>query len=340
MIGIIRNALPDIFKNFPLFPPQASSRAGEVDALYLTWLAVSVFFSVLIFAAIVYLMIRYRRRHHGEVGAPETHAPVVEAISMIVPFAIAMAMFVWGAAVYVDLRRPPENAVEYLAFGKQWMWKYQHPNGLREINNLTIPVDTPIKVTLTSEDVIHAFWVPAFRVKQDVLPGRYTTVWFEATQTGEFHMMCAEYCGTEHSLMGGTVTVLERDEYESWLREESAPMAAPASTGASLFTALACTTCHQEGDSKRGPSLHGLFGKEVTLASGETIRVDETYIRESILEPNRKVVSGYMALMPTFQGQVTEEQLASLVLYLKTLGTPAVAAEDSPAMGGHQASGG
>ncbi|HVS15152.1 MAG TPA: cytochrome c oxidase subunit II [Thermoanaerobaculia bacterium] len=321
MIDIIKNALPSLFDNLPLFPEQASSMALPVDVLYGVWGALSIFFSVLVGGGAIFMMVRYRRRTRGQVGAPPTHAPIVEVFSMTVPFAIAMTMFVWGTKVYVDLRRPPENAIEYFAFGKQWMWKYQHPNGLRQINDLTIPVDTPIKVTLTSEDVIHAFFVPAFRVKQDVLPGRYTTVWFTATKTGQYHMFCAEYCGSEHSLMGGTVTVLERDQYEAWLREESAPNANPAATGEDLFTALACATCHQEQDSHRGPTLHGLFGKEVVLASGETVRADETYLRESILEPNRKLVRGYMALMPTFTGQVTEEQVGHLVRYLKTLGT-------------------
>jgi cytochrome c oxidase subunit II len=339
VIDLIKNALPDLFQNLPLHPRHASSVAAEVDALYLTWVGVSIFFTTAVFAAGLFMMIRYRRRHAAEVGAPETHAPIIEALSMTVPFAIAMTMFVWGAKVYVELRRPPADAVEYFAFGKQWMWKYQHPNGLRQINDLTIPVDTPIKMTMTSEDVIHAFFVPAFRVKQDVVPGRYTTTWFTATQTGVYHVFCAEYCGSEHSLMGGKVTVLERDEYEAWLREESSPTANPASTGADLFTALACSTCHQEQDSHRGPSLHGLFGKDVVLASGETVRADENYLRESILEPNRKVVQGFMALMPTFAGQVTEEQLVDLLRYLKTLGADPHQDSTTPALA-HQASGG
>jgi cytochrome c oxidase subunit 2 len=240
-------------------------------------------------------------------------------------------MFVWGTKVYVELRRPPEDALEYFAFGKQWMWKYQHPNGLRQINDLTIPVDTPIKMTLASEDVLHAFFVPAFRVKQDVVPGRYNVVWFEATRTGQFRMMCAEYCGTDHSRMGGMVTVLEKEEYEVWLRGESQPVGSPAgSAGEDLFTSLACATCHTGEDSERGPSLHGVFGSEIELASGGTVRVDEQYLRESILEPLEKLRRGYQPLMPTFAGQVSEEQVAGLVRYIKSL--PSSPAAEAPAV--------
>ena len=322
MIENIKNAMPQLFEYLPLHPEQASSVALPVDVVYYVWMGLSLFFSVLIAAAAIFMMVRYRRRAPGQVGAPETHAPVIEALSISIPFAIAMAMFVWGAKVYLDLRRPPEAAVEYFAFGKQWMWKFQHPNGLREINHLTVPLDTPIRMTMTSEDVIHSFFVPAFRVKQDVLPGRYTTVWFTATEPGEYHLFCAEYCGTEHSLMRGTVTVLEREEYEAWLRLESDPAhASPAAaTGEELFTSLACVTCHQDSDTSRGPALDGLFGSEVRLASGETVEVDENYLRRSILEPMAEIRAGFQPVMPTFAGQVSEEQLADLVVYLKSLG--------------------
>ncbi|HVS66251.1 MAG TPA: cytochrome c oxidase subunit II [Thermoanaerobaculia bacterium] len=328
MIDNIKNAMPQLFEYLPLHPEQASSVSLPVDILYFVWMALSLFFSLLIAAAAIFMMVHYRRRAPGQVGAPETHAPVVEALSITIPFAIAMAMFVWGAKLYVDLRRPPENAVEYFAFGKQWMWKFQHPNGLRQINHLTVPRDTPIRITMTSEDVIHSFFVPAFRVKQDVVPGRYTTVWFTATETGEYHLFCAEYCGTEHSLMKGTVTVLEREEYEAWLRRESDPATAtPASTGEELFTSLACVTCHEESDTTRGPALHGLFGSEIRLASGATIEADESYLRQSILEPMADIRAGYQPLMPTFAGQVSEQQLADLVRYLKTLGAQRASVE-------------
>jgi cytochrome c oxidase subunit 2 len=320
-VETIRRLLPAMFENLPLYPEQASTMAQPVDVLYLVWWALSALFSSLIFGGMLFMGVRYRRRRASQVGAADTHAPMVEMLSMSIPFVIAMAMFAWGARVYVDLRRPPQNAVEYLAFGKQWMWKYQHPSGLREINNLTVPVDTPIKMTLTSEDVIHSFFVPAFRVKQDVVPGRYTSVWFEATKVGRYHMFCAEYCGTEHSMMGGYVDVVDQDDYDVFLRREGSPTQTPASSGEQLFTSLACVNCHVGEDSPRGPSLHGLFGEAVQMASGEQVRADETYLRESILVPQAKLVAGYPVLMPTFQGQVTEEQLADLIQYIKELGS-------------------
>ena len=316
----LRQFLPSFFEHLPLYPEQASTMAPAVDRLYLAWVALSVIVSALIVGFGVYFGVRYRRRRVGDTGSGDFEAPAVEALSMLVPFVVAMAMFVWGAKVYVDLRRPPEDALEYFAFGKQWMWKYQHPNGLRQINDLTIPVDTPIKMTLASEDVIHAFFVPAFRVKQDVVPGRYNSLWFEATRTGQFRIMCAEYCGTDHSKMGGIVTVLEKEEYEAWLRGERQPQGYPASAGEDLFTSLACSTCHGAEDTERGPSLHGLFGSEIELASGATVRVDDQYLRESILDPLQKLRSGYRPLMPTFAGQVTEEQVAGLVRYIRGLG--------------------
>lgn len=327
MLDFLKDYIPGLFNKVPLFPEQASSMAGEVDLLTFTWVAISFISGTAIVAAILFFMVRYRRRAINEVGGHETHAPMVELISMAVPFVIVMAMFAWGTKVFIDLERVPDDAVEYFAFGKQWMWKYQHPNGLREINDLTIPVNTPIRMTMTSEDVIHSFYVPAFRVKQDVLPGRYTTVWFEATKTGTYRQLCAEYCGSEHSLMGGVVRVLEKEEYEAWLRGET-PATTPAASGEQLFTSLACSTCHQDGETMRGPSLHGLFGSEVQLASGETVTADESYIRESIVDPRAHIVAGYTPLMPTFQGQVTEEELYDLVDYIKNL--PPTAAAEAP----------
>ncbi len=330
MLDYIRNLLPAIFENLPLLPDQASTMAGQVDLLTFTWVVISFISGTIVVAMLFYFMVRYRRRAINEVGGHETHAPAVEVISMAIPFVIVMVMFAWGTKVFIDMKRLPEDAVEYLAFGKQWMWKYQHPNGLREINNLTIPVHTRIKLTMTSEDVIHSVFIPAFRIKQDVIPGRYTTMWFEATKTGQFHLFCAEYCGSEHSYMRGKVTVLEKEEYEAWLRNET-PNSTPASNGEDLFTSLACSTCHTGEPSGRGPSLHGLFGSQVTLASGETVTVDESYIRESIVEPRARIVSGYLPLMPTFKGQVTEEQVIDLITYIKSLeaGATVADAEDS-----------
>ena len=205
------------WESLPLFPDSASTLAPEVDAIYFFGVAVAVFFSLLVAVLVLYFAVRYRRRHPDEIGQPEKTITWLEITWSVIPFLILMVMFAWGAKVFFIAFRPPSDAVEYYVVGKQWMWKFQHPQGKREINDLHVPVGQPIKLTMTSEDVIHSFFVPAFRVKADVLPGRYTTVWFEATKAGEYHLFCAEYCGTEHSRMGGTIHVMEPQDYEAWL---------------------------------------------------------------------------------------------------------------------------
>ena len=314
--------------NFPLLPEAASSVAGQVDALTLAWVVISAFFSLLIAALILYFFVHYRRRRAGEVGATgEGRTLPLELTWSLIPLVIALAMFVWGVKVFFLTARPPADAVEYWVTGKQWMWKVQHPEGVREINTLHVPLGQPVKLTMTSEDVIHSFFIPAFRVKSDVLPGRYTTVWFTATRTGTYHLFCAEYCGAEHSVMKGSVVVLEPEAYERWLETGQTGPTLQAS-GAELFQRFACDTCHfgpdpAVGRAPRAPALEGLFGNQVALAGGRVVIADETYIRESIVSPQAKVVAGWQPIMPTFKGQVTEEQLAALVAYIKTLGTEA-----------------
>jgi cytochrome c oxidase subunit 2 len=280
----------------------------------------------LIALLIVVFFMKYRRRPgRNEVGSELGGSLPLELVWSFIPLVIALGMFAWGARVFFDLSRPPAESLEFYAVGKQWMWKFQHPAGNREINDLHVPMGTPVKLTMTSEDVIHSLYIPAFRVKADVLPGRYTTVWFTATKPGAYHIFCAEYCGSEHSLMGGTIYVLDPMEYENWLvtGQTGPPMEI---SGAELFERLACNTCHQVGDeplpggmANRAPSLARIFGTEVTLTNGRTITVDETYIRESILDPQAKVVEGWQPIMPTYRGQVTEEQVNQLVAYLKKL---------------------
>ncbi len=321
MPDIIKNALPALFDNIPLLPEQASTVAGEVDLLMIAWTLVSFVSGTTVVAVILFMMFHYRRRSTTETGGPEFHNPMIEIISMAIPFVVCMVMFTWGAKVFVDLKQPPADAVEYFAFGKQWMWKYQHPNGKRQINDLTIPINTPIKVTMTSEDVVHAFFVPDFRVKQDAFPGMYTTVWFEATKLGDYHMFCAEYCGTDHAGMGGTVHVVSEADYQNWLLDDELSPA-PSTSGEQLFTSLACTTCHTGEDSGRGPALHGVAGSQIALANGETVVADDAFLRQSIVEPRAHVRAGFTELMPTYQGQVTEEQLFQLVDYIKSLEAP------------------
>jgi cytochrome c oxidase subunit 2 len=314
--------------NLELFPRSASTLSPRVDALYLTWVGVGVFFSLLIAVLILIFFMKYQRRSEDETGS-QAHLRTLplEVAWSAIPLAIALAMFGWGTRVFFALSRPPADAVEYFVTGKQWMWKVQHPEGVREIDTLHVPVGQPVKLTMTSEDVIHSFYVPAFRVKQDVLPGRYTTVWFEPTAVGTYHLFCAEYCGAEHSLMRGSIVVLTPEDYEAWLAGGLGGTTLLAA-GEKLFADLSCATCHRGGadPALRAPALDGLYGRRVALAGGGTVLADETYLRESIVAPQEKIVAGWQPVMPTFRGQVDEEQLAALVAYLRSLGATRTAA--------------
>jgi cytochrome c oxidase subunit 2 len=302
----------------PLFPEQASTMAGRVDALFFFLLAVSTFFSVLIAGLIVFYAVRYRRRDPLSVGEVLHGMMALEIGWTVIPFIISMVIFVWGASVFFAISRPPDDTLNIYVVGKQWMWKFQHLDGQREINELHVPVGRPVKLIMTSEDVIHDVFVPAFRVKADVIPGRYTNLWFQPTRPGRYHLFCAEYCGTRHSGMTGEVIVMEPSEFQAWL-SGGAPEGSLASAGAKLFQDLACNTCHRPDAQGRGPVLEGLFGKTVQLQGGATMTVDEAYVRESILNPTAKVAAGFQPIMPTFQGLVTEEQLLELVEYVKSL---------------------
>lgn len=327
----------------PLFTDPASTLAHRVDALFFSWVGISLFFSVLIATLILVFFMKYRRRPWRMKGSEaDVKTLPVEIAWSVIPLLITLVMFAWGASVFFDQSKPPADAVDFYGVGKQWMWKFQHPEGVREVNDLHIPIGQPIKITLTSEDVIHSLFIPAFRVKADALPGRYTTVWFEATKPGAYHLFCTEYCGAEHSRMIGTVYALTPEDYETWLAtgEIGAPMQV---SGGELFSQLACNTCHRMGEETapgmlpRGPSLEGIFGAEVALASGRSVTVDENYIRQSILDPQSQVVAGWQPIMPTFKGQVSEEQLNALVQYVKSL-TTATAADGGDGDGTQTAS--
>lgn len=306
---------------FALLPDQASTIAPHVDHLFYFLMAVSGFFTVLIFSLVFYFAIKYRRRSQNEV-AQKVHEPLaLEVTWMGIPFILMMVMFGWGAKIYFSDYNPPHGAHEVYVVGKQWMWKLQHPEGKREINELHVPIGQPIKLTMTSEDVIHDFFIPAFRVKKDVLPGRYSDIWFEATKTGRYHFFCAQYCGADHAQMKGWVVAMEPREYQQWLSggTESETM---EESGKRLFQQLACNSCHFEDNTGRGPTLRGVYGSRVTLTTGETVVADDAYVRESILRPDAKVVSGYPSLMPTFTGQVNEESVLKLIAYIKSLRSP------------------
>jgi cytochrome c oxidase subunit 2 len=309
-----------MWSGFPLFPESASSIAGRVDALYFFLLAIAAFFSLLIAGLIVFYAVKYHRRSPGAVGRTVHGGMILELTWTIVPLIITMVIFVWGASVFFAMTHPPDDALNIYVVGKQWMWKFQHLDGQREINELHVPVERNIRLIATSEDVIHDVFVPAFRLKVDVIPGRYVTLWFRATKPGRYHLFCAEYCGTKHSGMTGEVIVMAPADYQAWL-SGGTPGGSLADAGQKLFADLACNTCHRPDAQGRGPVLDGLLGKTVSLQSGGTIVADEAYLRESILNPSAKVTAGYQPIMPTFQGLVSEDQLLQLIEYIKSLQT-------------------
>jgi cytochrome c oxidase subunit 2 len=320
----------------PIFPTEASNFAGNVDALFSFILMTTLFFAVLVTVLVIFAAFKYRRKNANEVGDDVHGNTALEIGWTAIPTLIALFIFAWGAVVYVNYRIAPKDTLDIYVVGKQWMWKLQQPNGRKEINELHVPVNRDVKLIMGSEDVIHNFYVPAFRVKMDVVPGRYNTMWFRPTQVGKYHFFCSQYCGTNHAVMGGWVTVMEPAEYAAWLAGEAGDVN-PASAGERLFTQLACVTCHLANGTGRAPSLNGVYGAKVLLADGTTIIADEAYIRESILQPKAKIVAGYQPVMPTFQGLVTEEQILNLTAYIKSLQSqpvPAKGAGIAPAAAG------
>jgi cytochrome c oxidase subunit 2 len=311
-----------MLSDFPLFPEQASTVAPAVDALYIFMCVICGGVSILTFIVIFGLAIRYRRHPGNEMAEEQEPPKMLEVAWIVIPFCIFMVMFVWGAWVFFRINRVPDNALDIYATGKQWMWKFQHPSGQREINTLHVPVGRPIRITMASEDVIHSLFFPYFRVKMDVVPNRYRTMWFQATKTGRFHIFCAEYCGTQHSGMIGWVEVMEPTDYQRWLA--GGTEGSMASQGEKLFQKYACITCHTNDATGRGPVLAGLYNTNVMLSNDSVVKVDDNYIRESILNPQGKIVKGFAtpSIMPTFQGQVSEDDLLKLLAYVKSLGAP------------------
>ena len=316
-------------KSFQLFPEAASSIAGHVDALYAFLVLISAFFSLLIAFLVVFFAIKYRHRP-GEEGAhlaqPDSHSHgaggmILEIVWSVIPLGLSMIMFAWGASIFFTESRPPADSMEIYVTGKQWMWKIQHMEGAREINELHIPINRDIKLTRTSEDVPHDFYIPAFRTKADVLPGKYVTEWFRPTKLGAYHIFCAEYCGTKHSGMIGTVYVMSEADYNTWLGAGGGE-GSMAEQGQSLFNQLGCANCHASlvnNNNGRCPNLNGVFGTRVDLKDGTHVRADESYIRESILYPQSKIVAGYDDIMPTFKGLITEDFMLKLIDYVKSL---------------------
>jgi cytochrome c oxidase subunit 2 len=301
-----------------LRPEAASSIAEGVDHLYFVLTFITLFFTVAIFSAIFFFMVKYRRRAENEIPLDTGEHLGLELTWTIIPTLICVGLFLWASSLYFENSRPPSAATEIFVVGKQWMWHIQHPEGVREINELHVPVGVPVELTMTSEDVIHDFYIPAFRVKKDVVPGRYTSLWFQATKIGAYHLFCAQYCGADHAEMLGWVYVMSPADYESWL-SSGAPSQSMQQMGERVFNKLACSSCHPSDGTGRGPSLAGVYGKEVELRSGEKRLVDEAFIRQAIVDPNSIVLRNYPPIMPTFRGQINEEQVLQLIAYVKSL---------------------
>lgn len=310
-----------MWSGFPIHPDDASTIARGVDELHYFLTIITLFFTAIIFTAIFYFAVKYRRRSPDECPPQIEGSIPLELLWTLIPTALTVVVFLWGSSLYFRNSRPPTASTEIFVIGKQWMWHLQHPEGPREINELHVPVGVPVKLTMTSEDVIHDFYIPAFRVKKDVLPGRYTSIWFQATKAGTYHFFCAQYCGAQHSGMIGWVYVMTPTDYAQWLSGGARGETMTAG-GERLFSQYGCVTCHVANGSGRCPSLQGLFGQPVHLQDGRTVIADEAFIRQAIVNPNSMPVVGYSPIMPTFQGQISEEQVLQLIAYIKSLGAP------------------
>src|SRR5579863_8195680 len=308
---------------FSIFPDRASTTAGEVDALYAFLLVVGIVMTIVIFFFVAFFAFKYRRKDpYYRPKAIHGSLPL-EIVWSVIPFLVMLVMFAWGTKLCFQNYTPPrKDTLDIYVVGKQWMWKVQYPDGQREIDELHVPTGRAIKLILASEDVIHSFYIPAFRLKHDVVPGSYQTYWFEATTAGRYHIFCAEYCGTNHSDMGGWVTVMNPNDFENWLTGGTG--GSMRDQGEKLFQQYGCVTCHVTNSQGRCPSLLNVFGKPVVLDDGRTVLADEAYVRESILNPNAKIVKGYQRdIMPVFQGQIGEDGLLQLIAYIKSLSPPA-----------------
>jgi cytochrome c oxidase subunit 2 len=306
------------FAEIALFPHEASTTASQVDLLFLFLVTVCGTVTLLVGCLLVFFAIHYRRQP-GEVGNPvETpSSDLLEWSWTLTPLAIFMVMFAWGAKVYFDAFDPPRDAATIYVVGKQWMWKFQHPEGQREINLLHVPVGRPIRLLMTSEDVIHSLFIPDFRIHMDLLPARYTSVWFQASRPGTYRLFCSQYCGTNHAGMGGLVVAMEPADYDRWLHQGAE--GSMALEGRKVFLKYRCISCHSANENARAPVLENLFGGSVVLNDGRVVEADENYLRESIVNPSAKIVAGYENIMPTFQGQVSEEEMFELVAYIRSL---------------------
>ncbi|MGA3212968.1 MAG: cytochrome c oxidase subunit II [Terriglobales bacterium] len=321
------------WQDFPLWPTAASTVAHRVDALYLFLIAITGGVTLLVFAMIIFFVIKFRHTKHP-VAEPIEGSMPLEITWSLIPLVIFMVFFAWGASIYLAEAKPPKDALEVYVVAKQWMWKFEYQTGQSEINTLHVPLNRPVRLTMISQDVIHSFFAPEMRIKTDVLPGRYTTAWFQAIRPGKYHLFCAEYCGTQHSGMIGEIDVLEPAQYQAWL-QGGGEQGSIASTGQKLFQQLGCANCHRFDVQGRGPNLVGVYGKPVLLDDGRKVMADEDYLREKILQPDAKVPAGFLPIMPSFQGVVKEDELLALIAYVKSLATP----QQTEPVSGHPAAG-
>ncbi len=307
---------------FPIFPEAASRVAEQTDLLYWAFICLSALVCLVVFAPMIFFIFKYRDGKVVDRTPPKLPEIKIEVSWTIIPLLIMMVFYVWGARHYFEIERPPPDAMEITVIGKQWMWKLQHPEGNREINELHVPQGRMVKLIMTSQDVIHSFFLPEFRIKQDVVPGRYTTEWFKADKIGTFHIFCSEYCGTSHAQMVGRIIVMSAADYQSWL-QRGQPGSSLVQSGETLFRELGCSGCHMGNSVVRAPPLQGVFGKPVPLNNGEVVTADEGYIRDSILFPAKQITGGYTNDMPSFRGKITEEELLQIIAYIKSLGAKA-----------------
>jgi cytochrome c oxidase subunit 2 len=305
--------------NSALFPAEASTIAPWADALYFFLLLITIVGLTLVGTLVFGFSIRYRKERNP-VATQIEGSTLLEATWTIIPLALFLICFVWGALLYFRIYNPPANSMNIYVVGKQWMWKAEHPGGQHEINTLHVPAGQPIQLTMISQDVFHSFSIPDFRIKREVIPGRYSTVWFNATTPGTYHIFCTQYCGTKHSGMIGEVTVLTPEDYKKWTEGSTSGMSL-AQNGERLFASMGCNACHSGNAAARGPSLAGVYGSKLTLTNGSQVLVNEAYLRDAILNPSQHITAGYAPIMPTYQGQISEEGLIDLVEYLKSLKT-------------------
>ena len=304
---------------FPWWPPTASAYASKIDFLFVSLLVIGGLTVGLVFYLLLFFANKYRHGSNADRSGTTRKTWRFEVSWTVATLLIFVGLAGWGADIYLKLYNPPADALQIFIVGKQWMWKAQHPGGQREINALHVPAGQDVRLVMASQDVIHSFFIPALRIKQDVVPGRYETMWFRADKVGRYHLFCAEYCGTDHAHMGGWITVMNPREYADWLQAQGGQQTL-AAQGEQLFRRYGCSGCHEPGGTVRAPNLHGVFGGPVPLSDGSVVIADEAYVRDSILDPKGQVAAGYAPVMPTFAGQIGEDDLAKLVAYIESIG--------------------